>query len=131
MAYQTSNFAGDAAHSINCTGDCVVGDHVAFERATFTGSLRRPKFAGLERVTGTIVADSYGATKQQHTFTIALEAGGRTLIKGRNLYANGVWRQPWADEGARHAAAAEKHRRGDAARARRAQRIEETFHASL
>jgi hypothetical protein len=128
MAYNESTFAGDAEHTINCTGDCVVGDEVAFERATFTGSFRKPKFAGFEMVVGHIVADSYGAEKQQHTFTIEIADGGKTLIKGRNLYKNGVWRKPWADEAARHQAADEKHARGDRARAARQQRIEERGH---
>jgi len=116
MTYQTSEYAGDESHTINCTGDCVTGDKVSFERATFSGSFRKPKFAGFERVTGEIVKDSYGADKQQHTFTILLADGSKIRIKGRNLYANGVWRQPWADESARNQAADEKHQRGDFAR---------------
>lgn len=131
MPYQTSTFAGDAAHPICCTGDAVVGDQVAFERATFCGSLTRPKFAGFEMVTGTIVADSYGAAKQQHTFTIQRPDGSKTLIKGRNLYANGLYRAAWADETQRRHAADEKHARGDNARAARAMRIEERGHAGL
>lgn len=123
MAYQNSTFAGDEQYSINATGDCCVGDRVAFERATFTGSYRNAKFAGFELVIGEIVADSYGAAKQQHTFTIRLADGSTTRIKGRNLYANGVYRQRWADENARRAALDEKHGRGDAARAARAERI--------
>ena len=105
------------------TGDVVTGDHVRFERATFSGSFRKPKFAGFELITGQVISDSYGAAKQQHTFTLLLESGEKLLIKGRNLYANGVWRKPWPDESARHAAADEKHARGDKARADRAFRI--------
>lgn len=131
MPYQKTAYAGDADHTLCCTGDCVVGDEVAFERATFCGSLRKPKFNGFELVVGRIVADSYGADKQQHTFTVALSSGSKTMIKGRNLYANGVYRRPWADEGQRHAAAGEKHQRGDAARAARAQRIEERGYAGF
>ena len=48
------------------------------------------------------------------------------LIKGRNLYRRvagfGVRRQPWAEEAQRAACLAEKHVRGDAARAVRAKR---------
>lgn len=127
MPYTTSTYRGDAEHTICCTGDAVVGDEIAFERATFSGSFRRPKFAGFERVAGRIVSDSYGADKQQHTFTIELAGGGKLLIKGRNLYREGCWRKPWADESLRHAAAAEKHGRGDRARSLRAERKEETF----
>lgn len=124
MTYQISTFSGDSEHTICCTGDAVVGDQVAFERATFSGSLRKPKFAGFEMVTGMIVADSYGPEKQQHTFTILRADGTKTLIKGRNLYAQTLMRRPWSDESKRRGAAEEKHGRGDSARSACAQRIE-------
>ncbi len=124
MSYEKSTFAGDEIYSIPCTGDAVLGDEVSFERATFSGSFRRPKFDGFERVSGKIVADSYGAGKQQHTFTLETETG-KVMIKGRNLYANGTWRKPWADESARNLVADEKHARGGAAPAARATRLEE------
>lgn len=107
---------------INATGDCVTGDYVRFERAMFTGSFRKPKFAGMETVEGLIVADSYGADKQQHTFTIERPNGERFRIKGRNLYREGVLRRPWDDEAAREAAMEEKHNRGNHARAIRTER---------
>lgn len=122
MTYQTSTFNGDELFSINCTGDACVGDRVAFERATFSGSFRNAKFAGFELVVGEIVKDSYGADKQQHTFTLLRDDGSTLRIKGRNLYANGLYRQAWGDEAARKAALNEKHIRGDAARAARAER---------
>ncbi|MEW6314647.1 MAG: hypothetical protein AB1513_11510 [Pseudomonadota bacterium] len=124
MTFQTSTYSGDTEYTINCTGDAVVGDEVRFERATFSGSFRNAKFAGFEMITGKIIRDSYGRDKQQHTFTIALTGGGELRIKGRNLYANGTFRKPWADESIRRQAADEKHARGDAARAARARRIE-------
>ena len=130
MPFATSTYRGDADYSIDCTGDAVTGDEIRFERATFSGNYRRPRFAGFEQVTGRIVADNYGADKQQHTFTIALSGGGTTLIKGRNLYKEGCWRTPWPDETQRHAVAAEKHDRGDHARRARKIRIEERDHAS-
>lgn len=127
MAYQESDYRGDDEFTICCTGDCVVGDEVRFDRAEFGGSFRRPTFLGFERVTGRIVADSYGADKQQHTFTILLANGEKTLIKGRNLY-KGVWRKPWADEAARGVVADEKHVRGDVARRQRdARRMESGY----
>lgn len=119
MPFAGSTFRGDAEFSICCTGDAVVGDEVRFERAVFGGSFRRPKFAGFELITGKIVRDSYGRDKQQHTFTLELADGATLRIKGRNLYANGVYRRPWADESARQAARDEKHARGDRARAQR------------
>jgi hypothetical protein len=106
-------------YTIDCTGDVVTGDEVEFERATFTGSWRRPKFAGMETVRGRIVNDSYGAAKQQHTFTLELPDGTKTTIKGRNLYRNGCHRKPWPNEADREAARAEKHDRGNIARQRR------------
>lgn len=131
MPYQQSSFTGDATHTIPCTGDCVVGDKVAFERATFSGSRTRPKFAGFQLVAGEIVADSYGSDKQQHTFTIRLADGSTTRIKGRNLYANGTYRAVWPDEAQRSGVAQEKHQRGDAARAQRSRRLQEGSYAGL
>ncbi len=85
-------FEGNEEYSIDTTGDCVVGDEVAFERTVFFGKCwgrhAKPKFQGFEFVTGRIVKDSYGAAKQQHTFTLELPSGDKTLIKGRNLYRN-------------------------------------------
>ncbi len=127
MPYATSTFSGDEEHPICCTGDCVKGDRVAFERATFGGSRTRPTFAGFELVVGEIVAESYGADKQQHTFSIQLPDGTKTRIKGRNLCANGTYRAPWSDEAKRRETAGEKHQRGDIARAERASRMGERY----
>lgn len=97
------------AYTYNCTGDCVKGDEIAFFN---------PGKAS-ERLYGKITKESYGADKQQHTFTIELEDGNRMLIKGRNLYKNGVYRKPWIDEEQRKIVADDKHSRGDLARAER------------
>lgn len=117
-----ATYRGDETYSIECTGDACVGDEVRFQRATFGGSFRRPVFLGYELVTGKIVADSYGEAKQQHTFTLLRDDGSTLRIKGRNLYRNGVWRKPWANESERAKALAEKHARGDRARALREER---------
>ncbi|MCL2076661.1 MAG: hypothetical protein FWH15_09570 [Betaproteobacteria bacterium] len=122
--FHASEFKGSETYNVECTGDCVVNDEVQFERATFSGSFRRPKFNGFERITAKIVADSYGKDKQQHTFTLQLADGNTIRIKGRNLYANGVWRKAWPDENLRRIALDEKHKRGDAARAARTARKE-------
>ena len=122
---EESNYKGDKTYCICCTGDTVVGDRVRFDRATFGGSWRKPTFAGYERVTGEIIRDSYGADKQQHTFTLRIggkHTGYEIRIKGRNLYRNGVWRKPWPDEAQRRAAVNEKHKRGARARAERFER---------
>jgi hypothetical protein len=125
VIYEIATYKGDDVYTINCTGDAVVGDQVRFQRAEFGGSYRKPKFLGFSLVSATIVADSYGADKQQHTFTLRLSDGSTTRIKGRNLYREGVYRRPWDDESARHLVADEKHSRGKAARAARAARIED------
>ena len=124
MPYHDSTYSGDSDYNLNCTGDCVVGDEVRFERATFTGSFRKPKFDGFEMVTARIVNDSYGQHKQQHTFTLETEHGEKILIKGRNLYRNKVYRKPWENEEVRKMKADEKHERGDEARADRELRRE-------
>jgi len=54
-----------------------------------------------------------------------LAAGTTIRRKGRNVYRNGTWRQPWPDEAARRLVASEKHARGDVARAVRQARREE------
>ncbi len=109
-------------HKIDCTGDCCVGDDVKFERAIFKGSYRKPKFSHNETIVGTIIRDSYGKDKQQHTFTIQLENGEKLLIKGRNLYRNGTFRKPWTDESARAEIIQLKHERGNVARLNRNER---------
>lgn len=114
--FHVSTYNGDPEYNIDCTGDVVVGDSVRFERAVFTGSYRKPFFAGFELITGKVVFDSYGSGKQQHTFTLRLAEGKKLLIKGRNLYRNGVWRKTWDNEEDRYAVLEDKHLRGDRAR---------------
>ena len=115
----TNTYSGDSVYCVDCTGDCVVGDDVRFTRAIFTGSYKKPKFQGYEIVTGTIIAESYGADRQQHTFTILLPDGRKTFIKGRNLYRHGTWRKRWENEAAWAAVLEEKHQRGKEARRRK------------
>lgn len=121
--YQVSSYQGDSEYSINATGDAVVGDKVRFERAVFSGSFKKPKFERFELVTGEIIKDSYGEVKQQHTFTLLLPNGEKMLIKGRNLYGNGLWRKPWINENERKEALDEKHRRGNMARSDKRERL--------
>jgi hypothetical protein len=117
-----------SAFALNCTGDACTGDVILFTEAVFEGSFRKPKFLGERRIAARIVKDSYGSVKQQHTFTLevlasdgvdALAAGTQTTRKGRNVYRNGTFRQPWADEAGRRAELDDKHRRGGIARADR------------
>ncbi|KAL0415019.1 UNVERIFIED_CONTAM: Zinc finger CCCH domain-containing protein 62 [Sesamum latifolium] len=89
---------------------------------------------GTRVVAGRIVKESYGAAKQQHTFTIeVLWSKGEKplpplhplLIKGRNLYRLKTMRQKWEDEGRRQKILSEKHARGGVARLNREARIQQ------
>jgi hypothetical protein len=102
----TNNF------SIVCTGDACVGDEVCFKKSIFSGTYPKCTFIGTEEIQGTIVKESYGKIKQQHTFTLMLPNGAKMLIKGRNLYRNGCNRKPWQDELLRSSVLDEKHTRG-------------------
>ncbi|XP_051135624.1 zinc finger CCCH domain-containing protein 62 isoform X2 [Andrographis paniculata] len=114
---------------LNCKGDACVGDTVMFvQKVNEVG-----KCPGEVRlIVGRIVKESYGAAKQQHTFTIeVLWSKGKKplpplhplLIKGRNLYKLKTMRQKWDDEGERLKILSEKHARGNAARMKRDIRI--------
>lgn len=120
-----------SAFEYDCTGDVCRGDTILFSEAVFGGGHRRPKHLGERRIVARVIGDSYGAQRQQHTFTLEvlasegvqpLDAGTRTTRKGRNVYRNECRRMPWADESARREALNEKHARGDASRAERAER---------
>lgn len=114
-----------------CTGDACTGDTILFTEHVFSGSFRKPKFVGERRIAARIVRDSYGAEKQQHTFTLEilasdgtepLAAGTRTTRKGRTVYRNATFRACWPDEATRTAALTDKHERGGEARRQRDQR---------
>lgn len=108
------NEATPDEYTINCTGDCVTGDEIAYFNPGKSN----------DRQYGKIVADSYGQAKQQHTFTIEAENGDKILIKGRNLYKMGVYRKSWQDESKRTEAIKEKHENGNKARKERQERKE-------
>jgi hypothetical protein len=112
-------------NTIPCTGDVVTGDTITFTEGVFGGSHRKPRYLGDREITATVLRESYGNAKQQHTFTLeviestgeqAIPAGKQIRRKGRNIYRNGTSRLPWDDENERRAAANEKHQRGDLAR---------------
>ncbi|XP_022971663.1 zinc finger CCCH domain-containing protein 62 isoform X2 [Cucurbita maxima] len=83
---------------VNCTGDVCRGDTVLFTQkvyAKFDKVTRRGGLIGKRTVAGRVVKESYGASKQQHTFTVEVlwSRGVRKLpplypllVKGRNLY---------------------------------------------
>ena len=129
-----------ASFTINCTGDVCQGDVILFIEPVFAGSHRAPSFVGDRRVVARVLKDSYGAKKQQHTFTLEilasdgyqpLTAGKRTNRKGRNVYGNGTVRRPWGDETARGTALSDKHARGETARSKRDLRREQDILARL
>ncbi|GLU22494.1 hypothetical protein SLE2022_385650 [Rubroshorea leprosula] len=124
---------------LNCKGDACTGDVVMFEQnvyETFNIASRSASGppCGTRTVAGRIIKESYGAAKQQHTFTIeVLWSKGEKplpplhplLIKGRNLYRLKTLRQRWEDEGKRQKILMEKHSRGSIARSDREMRIQE------
>ncbi|XP_020275484.1 zinc finger CCCH domain-containing protein 62-like isoform X2 [Asparagus officinalis] len=133
MKYPRSSFV------LNCKGDACTGDIVMFEQNVYemfsiaSRSATGPP-CGTRVVIGRIVKESYGAAKQQHTFTIEVlwSTGEKPLpplhpllIKGRNLYRLKTMRQRWADEEERRKVLQEKHSRGFVARCSRETRIKE------
>jgi hypothetical protein len=118
-------------YPIYCKGDVVRGDIIEFGESVYDGKYPKATYAGSRTVRAQVLKDSYGAAKQQHTFTLRildcdgcqpLDRGTVTRRKGRNVYRHHTHRQPWPDESARRVVAAEKHARGDAARDAREQR---------
>ncbi|XP_042022388.1 zinc finger CCCH domain-containing protein 62-like [Salvia splendens] len=117
---------------INCTGDVCQGDTVLFHQKVHRMSGERARrTTGRRTVAGRVIKESYGATRQQHTFTVEVlwSRGDKKLdplfpllVKGRNLYRMKTCRQLWKNEKERVEVLSEKHRRGDAARAVRATR---------
>ncbi|XP_077234648.1 uncharacterized protein LOC143876842 [Tasmannia lanceolata] len=123
---------------LNCKGDACTGDVVMFEQNVYemysivSRSATAPA-CGTRIVVGRIVKESYGAAKQQHTFTIEVlwSKGVKPLpplhpllIKGRNLYRLKTVRQKWTDEEERRKALHEKHSRGSLARCSRETRVQ-------
>ncbi|KHN42064.1 CDPK-related protein kinase [Glycine soja] len=120
-----------SSFTINCTGDVCMGDVVLFRQKVyekFHKVTRHGKTLGNRTVAGRVVKESYGAAKQQHTFTVEVlwSSGVRKLpplspllVKGRNLYKQKTYRQRWKNEADRIEVLSEKHKRGAAARSMR------------
>ncbi|KAK2372711.1 zinc finger CCCH domain-containing protein [Trifolium repens] len=123
-----------SSFNINCTGDVCLGDVVLFRQKVyekFNKVTRHGRVIGNRTVAGRVVKESYGAAKQQHTFTVEVlwSSGVKKLpplspllVKGRNLYKQKTYRQRWKNEADRVKVLSEKHRRGAAARSVRALR---------
>ncbi|KAK9067089.1 hypothetical protein SSX86_014414 [Deinandra increscens subsp. villosa] len=114
-----------SSFSINCTGDACRGDVVLFKQKMYDSQRNT---IGRRTVAGRVVKESYGASTQQHTFSIEvlwskwfkeLNPLSILLIKGRNLYRFGTFRQPWKSEAERSKVLREKHERGRVARHKR------------
>lgn len=123
-----SEILPESVFTYPCTGDVCAGDTIVFEEAVFEGSFRKPRFAGDRKIAAHVLKDSYGADKQQHTFSLEIiwcrghdpiAPGKRIRRKGRNVYRNGTKRMPWANEAERGVSLDEKHQRGDKARVAR------------
>ncbi|XP_054823995.1 uncharacterized protein LOC129321992 isoform X2 [Prosopis cineraria] len=119
---------------IDCTGDVCKGDVVLFRQNVcekFDKATQRGRHLGKRTVAGRVVKESYGATKQQHTFTVEViwSSGVKKLpplfpllVKGRNLYKLKTYRQRWINEAERVKVLSEKHLRGAEARLVKAMR---------
>ena len=116
---------------VEATGNVAAGDTIRFTEDVWGGSRRRPRHLGQRTIIARVLKDSYGAQRQQHTFTLqvidstgleSIAAGTVLRRKGRNVYRHGTERRLWQDEQARREALAEKHLRGDAARTSRRRR---------
>ncbi|OIW07600.1 hypothetical protein TanjilG_08331 [Lupinus angustifolius] len=89
-------YAGDA-----CTGDVVLFEQNVYEMFNLASRSASGPPCGIRIVAGRIVKESYGAAKQQHTFT------------------------KWEDERERQRILSEKHSRGTVARGNRETRMQE------
>ncbi|KAL5992684.1 hypothetical protein ACLOJK_013603 [Asimina triloba] len=110
-----------------CKGDVVLFTQRVYKKFDIVSRAGDP--IGKRTIAGRVVKESYGAAKQQHTFTVEilwckgvkkLPPLFPLLVKGRNLYRLKTFRQRWDDEAERLKVLAEKHRRGAAARQIRA-----------
>ncbi|XP_076922161.1 uncharacterized protein LOC143583848 [Bidens hawaiensis] len=123
-----------SSFSINCTGDACRGDVVLFKQSLYNS---QRKLIGRRTVAGRIANESYGATTQNHTFSVEVLWSKRfkqldplyvLLVQGCNLYRFGTFRQPWENEAERLKVLEEKHERGKEARRKR--KLRETEFAS-
>lgn len=65
--YKFSNQCLEAKCFVQCIGDACKGDVVLFRQNVYK---KRANIVGKRTVVGRIVKESYGASKQQHTFTV-------------------------------------------------------------
>ena len=107
--------------------DIVVGTKIKFTEGVFGGSWKNPYFRGNRTITGTVLKESYGAKRGQHSFTIAVhdaegtdaeEVLSKAKIRrmGRNVYADCQILEVPEDH---ESLVEEKHARGRAAKERK------------
>ena len=85
-------------YTIDCTGDVCPGDVILFSETVFGGSHRSPVALGTRQIAATVIRDSYGAGKQQHTFTLVVAGsdGCHALRRGATDQAEGPQRMATA-----------------------------------
>ena len=75
------------------------GCFIVIDEAVFSGHYRSSNYEGHREIKGTIVAESYGSKRGQHTFTILVsevsgadsnkyKVGDKVRRKGRNVYGS-------------------------------------------
>ena len=101
-------------YTIDCTGDVCQGDVILFSETVFGGSHRSPVALGTRRIAATVIRDSYGAGKQQHTFTLVVAGsdGCHALRRGATIRRKG--RNAWQQRAARRSTG--RHPRGSTGR---------------
>ncbi len=120
------------------TNDIVTGDYLRWTEPVWSGYSRygKSRKIGERIIWARVVSDSYGADKQQHTFTLLVDKaegfdppqpGDKIRRKGRNLYRGDPHCGKWVGEGTREDARNEKHTRGNLARTARDERYQATF----
>ena len=98
MPYHEPTYFGDEDHYIICTEECVPGDNIRFEQATFKKQYGQAKFNGFELITATITKRDYDNHREHYTFTLITEEGHTITIRDKKLYKNETFRKPWTDE---------------------------------
>lgn len=99
--------------------DLTIKCKIRFTEAVFTGKYPNAKFSHEREIIGTIIKDSYGSKRGQHTFTIlvhecddrSIDVNSKIRRKGRNVYKNCVVLEYPEDH---DKLADEKHERADA-----------------
>ena len=110
------------APAITGATDLTKGTRIRFTEPVFEGSYKKPRFVGNRTIEGTILKDSYGAKRGQHTFTIEVHSAegydadnvkSKIRRKGRTVYKDAVVLEQPSNQAE---LAAEKHARAAVAK---------------